>query len=80
MVTSQMQETYQYAIKNIFMVNSKASWKHQINWLRNSLKSPPSWDQIDCDVIHHGGLGLGPNFMTWILKYLLKYLKYGLNF
>ena len=57
------------------------SWSTQrhvenINCFRNNLRSPPSWNLIDCDVIHHGGLGLGLYFMALFWN---TYTEYGFN-
>jgi len=55
--------------KHLNQLLKTCSWSTQrhvenINCFRNNLRSPPSWNLIDCDVIHHGGLGLGLYFMT----------------
>lgn len=54
------------------------SWSTQrhvenINCFRNNLRSPPSWNLIDCDVIYHGGLGLGL-FLWLYFEILILYM------
>ena len=65
--------------KHLNQLLKTCSWSTQrhvenINCFRNNLRSPPSWDLIDCDVIYHGGLGLGLCFMALFWNFI-----YGFN-